>query len=298
MEHEFEKLPPGSKQERVPLFSGVELSYTDIVSDSFTHRHEALAHVMQVNYCRTGQVVWNMKGGGSIFLNPGDFSVHTLNVCADSSLQFPTGQYQGLAISIDLREASAHPPELVAGTGIFSGLLREKLHLDQTAVFLEKNEQTEHIFAQFYGQPEKLRLPYQRLKALELFLYLARMEFAPQNELAEYPPEQVAIVREIHSQLLRHMERRITIEELSKQYLINPTTLKAVFKAAYGTSLAAHIKEHRMEQAAKMLRETNMSVAAIAQAVGDDSQRKFTAAFKGAFQVLPRDYRKRLMTGG
>ena len=275
MEHEFEKLPPGSKQERVPLFSGVELSYTDIVSDSFTHRHEALAHVMQVNYCRTGQVVWNMKGGGSIFLNPGDFSVHTLNVCADSSLQFPTGQYQGLAISIDLREASAHPPELVAGTGIFSGLLREKLRLDQTAVFLEKNEQTEHIFTQFYGQPEKLRLPYQRLKALELFLYLARMEFAPQNELAEYPPE-----------------------ELSKQYLINPTTLKAVFKAAYGTSLAAHIKEHRMEQAAKMLRETNMSIAAIAQAVGYDSQSKFTAAFKGAFQVLPRDYRKRLMTGG
>ena len=233
-----------------------------------------------------------MKGGGSIFLNPGDFSVHTLNVCADSSLQFPTGQYQGLAISIDLREASAHPPELVAGTGIFSGLLREKLHLDQTAVFLEKNEQTEHIFTQFYGQSEKLRLPYQRLKALELFLYLARMEFAPQNELAEYPPEQVAIVREIHSQLLRHMERRITIEELSKQYLINPTTLKAVFKAAYGTSLAAHIKEHRMEQAAKMLKETNMSIAEIARAVGYDSQSKFTAAFKIYFKILPREYRK------
>ena len=47
-----------------------------------------------------------------------------------------------------------------------------------------------------------------------------------------------------------------------------------------------------------MLRETNMSIAAIAQAVGYDSQSKFTAAFKGAFQVLPRDYRKRLMTGG
>ena len=27
MEHEFEKLPPGSKQERIPLFAGVELSY-------------------------------------------------------------------------------------------------------------------------------------------------------------------------------------------------------------------------------------------------------------------------------
>ena len=130
------------------------------------------------------------------------------------------------------------------------------------------------------------------MKALELFLYLARMEFAPRNELTEYPPEQVAIVREIHSQLLRHMERRSTIEELSKQYLINPTTLKSVFKAVYGASLAAHIKEHRMEQAAKMLRETDMSIAAIAQAVGYESQSKFAAAFKNRFAALPTAYRK------
>lgn len=298
MEHEFEKLPPGSKQERTPLFAGIDLSYTDIAADCFSHRHEALAHIMQINYCRAGQIVWNMKGGGSIFLNPGDFSVHTLNICADSSLQFPRGRYQGLTISIDLQETSAHPPELVAKTGIFSGLLRKKFRLDQTAAFLAGNDQTEHIFAAFYSQPEELTLPYQRIKALELLLYLARMEFAPQNGLAEYPQEQVELVREIHSQLLRHMERRVTIEELSRQYLINPTTLKAVFKAVYGTSLAAHIKEHRMEQAAKLLRETNMSVSDVAQTVGYDSQSKFAAAFKDAFQVLPREYRKRLSTTG
>ena len=121
------------------------------------------------------------------------------------------------------------------------------------------------------------------------------MEFSPQNGLTEYPQEQVALVREIHSQLLRNMKRRVTIEELSKQNLINPTTLKAVFKAVYGTSLAAHIKKHRMEQAAKMLRETDMSISEIALAVGYDSQSKFASAFKNAFQVLPREYRKRLL---
>ena len=292
MEHEFEKLPPGSKQERIPLFAGVELSYTDIVSDSFSHRHEALAHIIQINYCRAGQIVWNMKDGGSIFLNPGDFSLHTLDVCADSTVQFPTGQYQGLTISVDLQEVSVHPPEPIAEAEIFPDLLRDKFCPDHAPAFLAGNEQTEHIFAAFYGQPEKLRLPYRRVKALDLFLYLARMEFAPRNELTEYPPEQVAIVREIHSQLLRHMERRSTIEELSKQYLINPTTLKSVFKAVYGASLAAHIKEHRMEQAAKMLRETDMSIAAIAQAVGYESQSKFTAAFKNRFAALPTAYRK------
>ena len=93
------------------------------------------------------------------------------------------------------------------------------------------------------------------------------------------------------------MERRVTIEELSRQYLINPTTLKAAFKAVYGASLASHIKQHRMEQAARLLRETDMSVAAIAQAVGYESQSKFSAAFKESFQVLPREYRKRLSGG-
>ncbi len=42
-----------------------------------------------------------------------------------------------------------------------------------------------------------------------------------------------------------------------------------------------------------MLRESNMSIADIAQAVGYDSQSKFTAAFKAFFQVLPKDYKKK-----
>ena len=292
MEHEFEKLPPGSKQERIPLFAGVELSYTDIVSDSFSHRHEALAHIIQINYCRAGQIVWNMKDGGSIFLNPGDFSVHTLDVCTDSTLRFPTGQYQGLAISIDLREASAHPPELLAETGIFHGVLQDKFHMGSAAAFLAGNQQTESIFAAFYDQPERLRLACQRIQVLELLLYLVQMEAVPQNRLTEYPTEQIEIVRMIHDQFIRHMERRIPIEELSKQYHINPTTLKAVFKSVYGASLAAHIKKHRMERAAELLRETDMSVAEIAAAVGYESQGKFTAAFKNQFAALPTAYRK------
>ena len=109
---------------------------------------------------------------------------------------------------------------------------------------------------------------------------------------AEQRAEQTAIIREIHGQLLQHMDRKFTIEELSRQYHMNPTTLKAAFKSTYGTSLAAHIKEHRMERAAKLLKETDMSISEIAQAVGYDSQSKFTAAFKAFYQVLPREYRK------
>lgn len=116
-------------------------------------------------------------------------------------------------------------------------------------------------------------------------------ECASRRHPAEYRPSQAEIIREIHDSLLQHMETRVTIEELSRRYLINPTTLKAAFKAVYGASIAAHIKEHRMEQAAKLLRESDMTIAEVAQAVGYDSQSKFTAAFKAYFHVLPREYR-------
>ncbi len=292
MEHEFEKDPLGGMNERVSLYDGIDLSYIDIVSDPLSIRHEASEHIMQIDYCKAGQAVWETRNGNSIFLDPGDFSVHTPDACTDSSLRFPTGRYQGLTVRIDLREVSAHPPESIAETGIFDGSLREKFCRDRTISFLAGNERSESIFSAFYGQPEKLKLSYQRIKVLELLLYLIQIEFPPPDRLPNYQAKHVEIVREIHGRLLQHMEQRVTIEELSRQYLIDPTTLKSAFKAVYGTSLAAHIKKHRMEQAAKMLRETDMSIAEISQTVGYDSQSKFAAAFRSFFQVLPREYRK------
>lgn len=112
------------------------------------------------------------------------------------------------------------------------------------------------------------------------------------NQLTEHQAEQVEIVRNVHDQMVAHLEQKITIEALSKQYHINPTTLKEAFKNVYGMSIAAHIKKHRMNRAAELLRETDLSIAEIAQAVGYDSQSRFTSAFKSFFRILPREYRK------
>lgn len=101
-----------------------------------------------------------------------------------------------------------------------------------------------------------------------------------------------SIVREIHDRLTDRMDERITIDELARQYLINPTTLKTAFKNIYGRSIATHIREHRMEKAAKLLKESDLSICEIAGMVGYDSQSKFSVAFKGYYGVLPKEYRK------
>lgn len=102
-----------------------------------------------------------------------------------------------------------------------------------------------------------------------------------------------ATVRAIHDELTDHMDRHITIEDLSRRYWMNPTTLKAAFKAVYGDSIAAHRKRHRMERAAQLLLETDKSVAEIARAVGYESQSRFSAAFRDAYGLLPSRFRAR-----
>lgn len=273
----------------VPLYPGIELWYVERKGDGLSPKHGPLEQVVQINYCKSGQAAWSLTDGSRMCLHPGDFSLHRMDGCTQSEITFPTGEYSGLVIWIDLREAAADPPELLRQTGLFSETLPEKFCRDNAVSILAENEQTERIFSGFYRQPEELRLPYQKLKVLELLLYLQKSAYTRQTQVSA---GQVEIVREIHDQLIRQIGQRITIEELSRQYLINPTTLKTAFKAVYGTSIAAHMKEHRMKMAAQMLRETNLSISEVAQAVGYDSQSKFTEAFKAVFHTLPRDYKR------
>lgn len=104
--------------------------------------------------------------------------------------------------------------------------------------------------------------------------------------------EQEVVIHKVHDYLTDHLSERITIDELSKKFLMNPTTLKSLFKEAYGDSIASHIKEHRLEHAATLLASTDMSLNEIAREVGYESQSKFTSAFKETYNVLPSEYRK------
>lgn len=119
------------------------------------------------------------------------------------------------------------------------------------------------------------------------------MEITCPEKAIDFQASQEEIIRRVHDYLMEHISERITIEELSKEFLMNTTTLKKAFKNVYGTTIAAHMKKHRLEQAANMLAETNDSIAQIAKAVGYESQSRFTTAFKEAYGLLPTEYKKK-----
>ena len=106
------------------------------------------------------------------------------------------------------------------------------------------------------------------------------------KELTQYFSQQTELIKEIHQQLTEHLDQRFTIAELSKQYLINTSTLKEIFKAVYGQPIATYMKEFRVRQAMKLLRETDASIADIANQVGYETQGKISKALKDVVQVL------------
>ena len=66
----------------------------------------------------------------------------------------------------------------------------------------------------------------------------------------------------------------------------------AVSKSSYDLPIATYMKEYRVHQAMKLLRETDATIADIAAQVGYETQGKFSKAFKDVTQVLPTEYRK------
>ena len=119
------------------------------------------------------------------------------------------------------------------------------------------------------------------------------MQIACPEQTLDFQSSQEQIIRHVHDELTKNLSERITIEELSRKYLMNTTTLKRCFKQVYGETIAAHMKKHRMEEAATLLLKTQQDIASIAQAVGYESQSRFTAAFKETYGELPTEYRKR-----
>ena len=186
-----------------------------------------------------------------------------------------------------------HCEECVIGlaelTGMSSPALSHHLRLLKEAGLLVTRREGREVYYRAAETPA-CRLLHE---AIENVLEISCPETEEEKPHLHASMEQIAVVRRIHDDMLRNPRTRITIEELSKKYLMNTTTIKEVFKEVYGDSLAAHMKEHRLEKAAEMLVRSEESIADIAVAVGYDSSSRFSAAFRERYHLLPTEYRKR-----
>lgn len=280
------------QRESFLVYPGIALTFFHLQAENYQVHHAQGADVMHINHCRRGRLVWTMKEGETFFIGPGDLLLHLADCCSQSQIGLPLGSYEGVSISVELNTLTTNPPEILKEAGIDGEKLYKKFFQEGHAAAMPASDQIDHIFSEFYDLPEEVRLPYYKLKVQELLLFLSQMEISEENALDRTLSSQVGVIRNIHDDLVSHPEKRVTIEELAKEYLINTSTLKTVFKAVYGQPLATYMKEYRLQYAAQLLASTDEPISKIARKVGYESPSKFTKAFKEEYRVLPSDYRK------
>lgn len=279
------------KIEIYSVFPGIEAAFIRFLASQALFHHGATPSGLEIYHCRSGRIGWNMENGASVYLGSGDLSLHSAGCCAESVMTFPTGCSEGILFSINLNQLEQDIPSILKEAGLSPRILYEKFCQGKPLAVLG-SEEMDCIFSPLYRLSEKWRLPYLQLKVQELLLSLFRLETQNKQELTPYVPQQTELIREIHDFITAHLDQRFTIEELSRRYPINTSSLKEVFKAVYGQPIATYMKQYRVRRAMELLRETDKNIADIAAQVGYETQGKFTQAFKDVTHQLPTQYRK------
>ena len=278
------------------VYPGVELIYNDFETAECSWGNELEGNILEINHCREGREECRLKSGACLYLGEGDLSIHMMDNCAPA-MSFPLKHYRGITVILDLDKIAADPPEALQDTSLDILGFREKFCSDNRCLVMPARDEIEHVFSELYSVADCLQKPYYRIKVQELLLFLCMIDVTSEKQREQYMSPQVEVVKEIHKRLTSDLRNRLTIEELSKEYLINTSTLKATFKGVYGQPIATYMKEYRIRQAAVLLRQTQGTVADIANQVGYENQSKFATAFREIMNVSPKEYRGQYQVG-
>jgi two-component system response regulator YesN len=98
-------------------------------------------------------------------------------------------------------------------------------------------------------------------------------------------------VRAAKEYIAKHYMKTLTLEETSKHVHLNASYLSIVFKKETGQNFSDYLTSYRIEMAKNMLRQGDMSIAAISEAVGYADSKYFSRIFTRLVGIKPSAYR-------
>jgi len=104
--------------------------------------------------------------------------------------------------------------------------------------------------------------------------------------------QKIKIPVEIIDYIDQHYNERISLEDLSGRCFYNPSYFSKIFKECYGVKLSDYIIKRRVENAEKLLLETDMSIEAVYTACGYTDKALFYKHFKKVRGITPGKIRE------
>lgn len=277
------------------VFPGVSLAYNDFHMRYYDSAFCPGRELLCIDHCREGRLEYPAKDDAYSYVEAGDLKLDR-HLTHTGHFEMPLSHYHGAMVSFDLEKACRSLPLEMKDFPVNLRLLQDKYCNDIYPTVIRAAPSIEHIFGELYAVPEKIKLPYFKVKILELLLYLDALELPDRPEEKPYfYKSQVEKVKAIQLFLAEHMDENHTQESLSARFDIPLTTMKRCFKSVFGVSIGDWLTQYRMNRAAVLLRTSKeRNVAEIAGQVGYDSPSKFAMAFRKVMGMSPVEYRRRM----
>lgn len=273
------------------LFPGIDLVHTAFQASYCFMREKPLPHILEIAYCKSGRFECEYTNGYFTYLGEGDFAVSTMHIQQELPT-FPMGNYDGIAIIIDLNVTGPVFSNIVEGVSIdLIGLVR-KFCTDRYCSVIKANSGVLHVFNEIFQAHSSENLGYLRLKVLEIFLLLA--DLLPQNNIetsSYFSRSQTKKIKELKTELMETLDSKESLKNIAKRYGLSLTTMKDCFKAVYGKPIRGFQREYKMQLATQLLVTSNLSVSEISGRLGYENPNKFSDAFKSIIGLSPREYR-------
>lgn len=274
------------------VFPGVILSFNDFHMERYHSSYVPDRRILAIDHCREGRMEYSAGDGRIGCTSAGDMKLD-LRRQHTGEFIFPSCHYHGLTVAIDLDIIGQSLSEEVKDFPVAPEEIITRFSLGAYPRVLHGMKEADHIFGELYRVPEKTRIPYFKVKILELLLYLNAMTVPEdENEQPYFYRTQAEKVRAIRQFLIAHISENYTQEELSRRFDIPMTAMKTCFRSVYGEAIGAWLTGYRMNRAAELLRESDLSIAEIGSRVGYDNAGKFTVAFKKTMKLTPSEYRR------
>jgi len=274
------------------VFPGVALSFNDFHLQRYHSGYVPNRRILAVDHCREGRMEYSAGDGIVGYTAAGDIKLD-LRKQHTGDFIFPSCHYHGLTVAFDLDIIGQSISKEVRDFPVDPNDIVKRFSLGDYPRVLRGMADAEHIFAELYRVPEKIRIPYFKVKILELLLYLDAVTVPKEeNERPYFYRSQVEKVKAIRLFLTEHSSENYTQEELSRRFDIPMTAMKTCFRSVYGEAIGAWLTNYRVEQACRLLRESKMTVAEIAGLAGYDNAGKFTVVFKKKMKLTPSEYRR------
>ena len=273
------------------VLPGLQVFYSNFHLKEFTFNFENQGKSLIVLHCHNGSAEWlNSESTSKSMEENGLLLLDRMPMC--KTYRFPVHCYHGIAVVFSMDRCESELMNMFKAVGVDFAALIQKIQPLTLPLKLPSSEHVSHIFSELYRLPKNIRLPYFKIKVLELILFLSRLDSEAKYETAAKIPSQYKSKMELLREILReNVEEHLTLEQLSKQIEMSPTQMKKYFKLAYGDSIYSYLKTYRMKKATQLLLDGKFNVAEIAGRVGYTNSSKFAQAFKEYTGHSPKEFR-------